>query len=144
MNVKSWKRKLNPFDATRLAVRNTRISRFINRFVNNCQIHKSARIGKSFKLSHCGASTVIGKKVKIGNNVHIYHNVTIGAERKYSDEYPVIESNVIIYPGSIIIGNVNIGKNSIIGAHSFVNKDVPPNSIVYTDCKLIIKGNSNL
>ena len=71
---------------------------------------------------------------KIGNNVRIFHNVTIGC--KWSDnqlekEYaPVIEDNVMIGAGAVILGNVRIGKNSIIGANSVVNHDVEMNTVV--------------
>ena len=134
------KKRFNIFDASTLASRNTRLSRFINRLVNNCQVDKSATIGESLKLSHCGASTVIGKNVRIGKNVHIYHNVTIGTGKKYTNEYPIIEDNVTIYPGSIIIGAIIVGEGSVIGAHSLINKSVPAHSIVFSKHKLVIKN----
>jgi serine acetyltransferase len=136
---RSKKARNGLFSASRLAVKNTRLSRFLNKLINNCQVHKNAVIHHSIKISHCGASTVIGKNVLIGENVHIYHNVTIGTKEKYDDSYPVIEDNVTIYPGSIIIGGVTIGKGSVIGAHSFVNRNISPYSKVYSKNILIVK-----
>lgn len=133
------RKRLNIFDASKLASRNTRLSRFINKLVNNCQVDKTAIIGDSLKLSHCGVSTVIGKNVRIGNNVHIYHNVTIGTRKKYTKDYPTIEDNVTIYPGSIIIGAIIVGEGSVVGAHSLINKSVPAHSIVFSENKLVIK-----
>lgn len=70
---------------------------------------------------------IIGKKAKIGDNVRIYHNVTIGQKNGF---YPTIGNNVIIYPNSVIIGDVIIGDNSIIGAGSIVLSSFENNSIV--------------
>ncbi len=137
--LKRLKKTFNPFNASKLAVRNTRWSRFLNKLINNCQVDKSAVIDSSLKLSHCGASTVIGKNVIIGKSLHIYQNVTIGTGIKYADEYPVIEDNVTIYPGCVIIGNITIGEGSTIGAHSFIKKDVPSGSVAYNESKMIIR-----
>ena len=76
---------------------------------------------------------VIGLKVVIGKNCEVYQNVTIGTKDTKSFEngkYPKIGNNVIIYPNSIIIGDITIGDNVIIGAGSIVLNDVPGNSIV--------------
>lgn len=75
---------------------------------------------------------VIGMKVKMGMNCEIYQNVTIGTKETAdfkNGKYPEIGNNVIIYPNSLIIGNIKIGDNSIIGAGSVVLSDVPPNSV---------------
>lgn len=76
---------------------------------------------------------VIGYKVKIGYGCKIYHNVTIGTKeaQNFKDgRYPKIGNNVIIYPNSIIIGDINIGDNVIIGAGSIVLNDIPSNVVV--------------
>lgn len=76
---------------------------------------------------------VIGMKVTIGIGCKIYQNVTIGtkeAKEFKTAKYPIIGNNVIIYPNSLIIGDIIIGDNVIIGAGSVVMKDVPPNSVV--------------
>lgn len=70
---------------------------------------------------------VIGEKVTIGNNCVIYQGVTIG---KKNGEYPKIGDNVVIYPNSMIIGNIVVGEGAIVGAGSVVLDNVLPNSIV--------------
>ena len=75
---------------------------------------------------------VIGSKVKLGNNIKIWQNVTIGAKSDIdwqNQKYPEIGDNVLIYANSVIIGDVKIGSNSIIGAMSLVTCDVEANSI---------------
>ena len=76
---------------------------------------------------------VISSKVEIGKNVIIYQNVTIGGKDLSTPKnsiYPKISDNVIIYPGSVIVGGITVDNNVIIGANSFVSHDVPANSIV--------------
>jgi serine acetyltransferase len=75
---------------------------------------------------------VIGYKAKIGYGCKIYHNVTIGTKETQNfkeGKYPSIGNNVIIYPNSIIIGDISVGDNVIIGAGSIVLDDIPANSI---------------
>lgn len=72
---------------------------------------------------------VIGRNVVIGEGCTIYQNVTIGVKDIKKLEYPSIGNNVIIYASAIIIGNVKIGDNSIIGAGCIVTKDVPENKV---------------
>ena len=69
---------------------------------------------------------VIAETATIGNNCKIFQNVTIGAN---AGLYPVIEDNVTIYANAVIIGDVHIGKNAVIGAGSVVLHDVPENEI---------------
>jgi len=111
--------------------------------------------GKAEKLS-IGNNTTINynvffqcwDKVSIGNNVHLSPFVQLYTARlienidernKHSTSPIVLEDNVWVGANSIIIGGVKIGKNSIVGAHSLVNKDVPPNSVVAGIPAVIIK-----
>lgn len=75
------------------------------------------------------SSIVIGDGVRLGNNVTIFQNVTIGRSDTYVANYPKIGDNVIIYAGAVIVGDVEIGANCIIGANSVVTKSIPDNSI---------------
>lgn len=84
----------------------------------------SEDIGKGLLIVH-GFSTIINAK-SIGNNCTIYQQVTIGYG---SGGLPVIGSNVKIFAGAIIVGNVHIGDNSIIGAGTVITKNVPEDSI---------------
>lgn len=108
-------------------------------FKRNCEISFQAEIGNHFILAH-PVSVVIGAGVVIKNNVTIFQNVTIGSHGKGKLEqkkYPTIENNVTIYAGAVIIGGITIGENSIVGANTVVNIDVPPNSIaVGIPCKI--------
>lgn len=72
---------------------------------------------------------VIGHGVVIETDVMIYQNVTLGTSNKGTNMYPIIGRNTIIYSGAVIIGNVKVGKNCIIGANSVVTKDIPDNSV---------------
>lgn len=110
-------------------------------FNKNCDISFLSSIGNRLRLSH-PIGVVIGADVIIGNNVTIFHNVTLGSSGKVGEEksYPIVEDNVIIYADSIVVGKVRIGENSVIGAKTFVNIDVPPNSLaVGIPCKIIKK-----
>lgn len=73
----------------------------------------------------------------IAENVCIQHHVLIG--QRNGSGAPTIEKNVIINPYSMILGEVTIGENCIIGAGSIVTKDVPPNSIYYNKVEPVIK-----
>ena len=69
-----------------------------------------------------------------GYNNRIYQNVTIGAKNgnksDFPDGYPVIGNNIVVYAGAVIVGNIEVGDNSVIAANSVVINDVPPNSVV--------------
>jgi len=85
---------------------------------------------------------VIGKNVQLGSNCIIYQNVTIGTKQTNDDinaEYPKIGNNVIIYPNSVLFGDIEIGDNAIIGAGSIIFFDIPPNAVVAGNPAKIIK-----
>ncbi len=85
---------------------------------------------------------VIGMKVKMGVNCEIYQNVTIGTKDTsdfLNGKYPEIGNNVTIYPNSLVIGDIKIGDNSIIGAGSVILKNVPPNSVMAGNPAKLIK-----
>lgn len=89
-------------------------------------LSSSARFPPSLSLKH-PVGIVIGKGVTIGERVTIYQNVTIGGARSGdggTGNYPVIGDDTVLFAGSVIIGNVKIGKGCIIGANSVVTKDV--------------------
>jgi len=103
--------------------------RFLFRFCLNCEFPNSIK-DKKTRLPH-PYGIILSSKVVIGNNVTIFHNVTVGAistGKKHGS--PIIEDNVIIYPNSVIIGNLTVGENAIIGAGSVVIKNVERNTIV--------------
>jgi len=93
-------------------------------------ISAKAEIPRSTRLRH-PIGIVIGDGVSLGEGVIIYQNVTIGGARVgdvVKGNYPSIGKNTIIFAGAIIIGNIKIGNNCVIGANAVVTKDIPDNS----------------
>ena len=103
------------------------------------EISSNADIGEGFLLSdHCG-HTIIGP-AKIGKNCNVGHSATIGRTFKKDEEgIPTIGDKVWIGTGAVLVGKINIGSNVLIAANSFVNIDVPPNSLVLGNPAKIIK-----
>jgi serine O-acetyltransferase len=107
-----------------------RVLSHISRFLTGIEIHPGAKIGKGFFIDH-GMGVVIGETSEIGDNVTIYHGVTLGGTSfTRSKRHPTIENNVIIGAGAKILGPLTVGANSKIGANSVVIVDVPPSSTV--------------
>jgi serine O-acetyltransferase len=106
------------------------------------QIPTITDIGEGFYIGHFG-TIVINGKAKIGRNCNIAHGVTIGqANRGKLKGCPTLGNNVWIGTGSVIVGNINIGSNVLIAPNSFVNVDVPDNSLVIGNpCKIVDKVN---
>ena len=109
----------------------------ISRFLTGIEIHPGAKIEKNLFIDH-GMGVVIGETSEIGNNVTIYHNVTLGGispsinsnEQRNNKRHPTIRDNVVIGSGAQILGPITIGKNSLIGSNSVVTKDVPEKSVM--------------
>ncbi len=108
------------------------ISQF-GRFLTGVEIHPGATIGKHFFIDH-GMGTVIGETSIIGDNVTMYHGVTLGGTKSFEGlkgkRHPTLEDNVIVGSGAQILGPITVGKNAKIGANATVVKDVAPNSTV--------------
>lgn len=99
----------------------------ISRFLTGIEIHPGATIGRRFFIDH-GAGIVIGETAEIGDNVMLYHGVTLGGTGKQKNKrHPTVEDNVMIGAGTIVLGPVTIGENTKIGAGSVVTQDLPPN-----------------
>ena len=105
------------------------IARFvshISRFLTAIEIHPAAKIGKRFFIDH-GVGVVIGETAEVGDDVFIYHQVTLGATTsKKIKRHPTICNGVIIGAGAKLLGPIIIGKEAKIGANSVVVTDVPP------------------
>lgn len=107
-----------------------RIISQISRFFTQIEIHPGATIGEGFFIDH-GSGIVIGETAEIGDNVTIYHGVTLGGSGKEKGKrHPTIGNNVVIGNGARILGSFKVGDNSMIGAGSVVLREVPPNSTV--------------
>jgi len=94
------------------------------------QIYPETQIGEGFYLGHWG-SLVINPKTVIGKNCNIAQGVTIGQQNRGKNEgSPIIGDEVWIGTNAVIVGAVTIGNNVLIVPNSYVNFDVPPNSVV--------------
>lgn len=97
----------------------------ISRFFTGIEIHPGAKIGKGLVIDH-GMGVVIGETAEIGDNVLLYHGVTLGGTGKDKGKrHPTLGDNVIIGAGAKVLGPIYIASNSKIGANSVVLKDVP-------------------
>jgi len=100
------------------------------RFLTGVEIHPGAKIGKGFFIDH-GMGVVIGETAEIGDNVTLYHGVTLGGVTwDKVKRHPTIGDNVVIGSGAKVLGPFTVGHNSKIGSNSVVVKEVPPNSTV--------------
>ena len=88
----------------------------------------SKNIGEGLVIHH-GHSMRLGAK-HVGKNLQIWHNVTVGKSSVSGDSLPVIGDNVKIYTGAVVLGDISIGNNVIIGACSVVLKSVPDDCVV--------------
>ena len=112
------------------------ISQF-SRFMTGIEIHPKAKIGKNLFIDH-GMGVVIGETSEIGNNVTIYHMVTLGGispsinsdDQRNTKRHPTLMDNVVVGSGAQILGPVVIGKNAKIGANAVITKDVQENSVM--------------
>ncbi|OQW75579.1 MAG: serine O-acetyltransferase [Proteobacteria bacterium ST_bin11] len=96
------------------------------RWMTNVDIHPGATIGKRFFIDH-GAGVVIGETAEIGNDVTMYHGVTLGGTTWNKEKrHPTLGNNVLIGAGAKILGAIILGDNVRVGANSVVIKDVPP------------------
>jgi len=103
-------------------------------------------IGGGLALPH-GWGLVVNAGAKIGNNVSLFHGVTLGRRDKISrdgerlTEYPVLEDEVWVGPHAIIVGGVTIGRGSRIAGGAFVTESIPPYSVVSGNPSVIVKSN---
>lgn len=94
------------------------------------EIHPGATIGKNLFIDH-GSGVVIGETTIIGDNVIMFHDVTLGGRKNTKGKrHPTIKDNAYIGSGAKILGNIVIGKNSKIGANSVILEDVLDNQTV--------------
>ena len=119
-----------------------RIHANLVRSTTGIEIHPAAKIGRRFFIDH-GMGVVIGATAVIGDDVMIYHNVTLGAKSNIGvtakdKRHPTIGNNVLIGAGAKVLGNINIGDGSKIAANSVVTKDLLPQSTVETGDSFVI------
>jgi serine O-acetyltransferase len=101
----------------------------IARIATGIEIHPGATIGRRFVIDH-GVGVVIGETAIIGNDVLMYHGVTLGGViNEPVKRHPTIGNNVILGANSIILGDIAIGDNCKVGAGAIVVKDLPAGKI---------------
>lgn len=107
-----------------------RIISNISRFFTGIEIHPQARIGRRFFIDH-GMGVVIGATTIIGDDVLLYQGVTLGGTgNEHGKRHPTLGNNIVVGSGAKVLGNIEIGSNSRIGAGSVVVDSVPENSTV--------------
>jgi len=110
---------------------------YIGRLITGIEIHPAAKIGSRFFIDH-GMGVVIGETAEIGDNVTIYHGVTLGGvapsinsqNQVNKKRHPTLEDGSIVGSGAQILGPIIIGKNARVGSNSVVTKSVEPNKSV--------------
>jgi serine O-acetyltransferase len=109
------------------------LARFLShlgRFFTGIEIHPGATIGRRFFIDH-GMGVVIGETAEIGDNVTLYHGVTLGGVSwEKVKRHPTLDNDVVIGSGAKILGPFTVGAGSKVGSNSVVVKEVPPNSTV--------------
>ena len=99
------------------------------RFATGVEIHPGATIGRRFFIDH-GMGVVIGETAEIGDDVMIYHGVTLGGRSlEKVKRHPTLGDGVVVGAGAKILGPVEIGAGSAVGANAVVVKDTPADSI---------------
>jgi serine O-acetyltransferase len=118
-----------------------RLLSYIARIWTSIDIHPGATIGRRFFIDH-GAGVVIGETAEIGNDVTLYHGVTLGGTSwSQGKRHPTLEDGVIVGAGAKVLGPITLGAGAKVGANSVVIKDVPSQkTIVGIPGKLVQSG----
>ena len=102
----------------------------ISRFFTGIEIHPGAQIGRGLFIDH-GMGVVIGETTIIGDNVALFQGVTLGGTGKETGKrHPTLGDNIVVGAGAKILGNIEIGPNSYIGANAVVLKSTPSNTTI--------------
>ncbi|VAW60202.1 Serine acetyltransferase [hydrothermal vent metagenome] len=102
----------------------------IVRWYTGIEIHPGAKIGRRFFIDH-GTGIVIGETAEIGDDVTLYHGVTLGGTTwKKGKRHPTLENNVVIGAGAKVLGPITIKTGGRIGSNAVVTKDVPEGATV--------------
>ncbi|ARP44332.1 Serine acetyltransferase [Geobacillus thermodenitrificans] len=114
----------------------------INMILNGIEIVAQADIGKGLMIAHT-QGIVVGRNVVCGENLTLFHNVTLGAKTPFDgkEEMPTLGNNITIYAGAKVLGPITIGDNCKIGANTIVTTSIAENSTVVLDrnCILTLK-----
>lgn len=116
-----------------------------SRFLTNIEIHPGATIGRRFFIDH-GAGVVIGETAIVGNDVLMYHQVTLGGTSlEPVKRHPTIGNNVLLGMGAKVLGNITVGDGARIGANAVVTRDVPPDtSVVGVPGRILVQDGQHI
>jgi len=107
-----------------------RLFAHLARFLTGIEIHPGATIGERFFIDH-GMGIVIGETSEIGNDVSIYHGVTLGGTTwQKGKRHPTLQDNVVVGAGAKILGPITVGEGARVGSNAVVVKDVPAGATV--------------
>jgi serine O-acetyltransferase len=113
----------------------------LSRLLTGVEIHPGATIGRRFFIDH-GMGVVIGETAVIGDDVLMYHGVTLGGTSlEKTKRHPTIGNGVLIGMGAKIIGNIEVGDNARIGANAVVTRDVPADATAVGIPARVVKRN---
>ena len=109
-----------------------RFTSHLGRFLTGIEIHPGAKIGQRFFVDH-GMGVVVGETAEIGDDVTLYHDVTLGGvspavdseSQRDQKRHPTLQDGVIVGSGAQILGPITVGRGARVGANSVVTKDVP-------------------
>lgn len=105
-----------------------RVISTFSRWLTGVEIHPGAKLGRRVFIDH-GMGIVIGETAEVGNDVTLYHGVTLGGTSwKAGKRHPTLEDNVVIGAGAQVLGPITIGKGGKVGSNSVVVKDLPANA----------------
>ena len=119
------------------------LARFLShlgRFLTGVEIHPGATIGRRFFIDH-GMGVVIGETAEIGDDVTLYHGVTLGGTSwKEGKRHPTLGKGVVVGAGAKILGPITIGDGAKIGSNAVVGRDVPANATVVGIPGRVVRG----
>jgi serine O-acetyltransferase len=119
-----------------------RVISYFSRWFTGIEIHPGAKIGSGFFIDH-GMGVVIGETAEIGNNVTLYHGVTLGGTSwDKGTRHPTLRDGVVIGAGAKVLGPIEIGENGRVGSNAVVTKPVPAGATaVGIPGRVIVKKN---
>lgn len=101
-----------------------------SRFITGIEIHPGARIGRRFFIDH-GMGVVIGETAEVGDDVTLYHGVTLGGTSWHKGKrHPTVASGVVVGAGAKILGPITVGEGARVGSNAVVTRDVPSGATV--------------